>query len=101
MANNPLVTTPEQRIADARKVETFLQDDVIRAAIETLEQKYIEDMIGAETSEARAKAQGKIHATRALAEELARIVAAGAHEMLIQEWKEKNHEFVTKHGLVS
>lgn len=84
--------TTEQKIADAQRVEQFLRDDVIRRAIESLEQKYIEQMIGAENSEQRAKAQGKIHAIRGFAGELTAVVGEGAHEEAMQQLREKFHD---------
>lgn len=72
----------EQTIADAMRVQNFLKDDAVRGAIERLEKRYIEQMIAAETGEARAKAQGKIHAVRGFADELAAIISSGEQEVL-------------------
>ncbi len=81
--------TPDQKIADARRIEEFLRDDAIRYAIESLESKYIEEMIAAESGEKRAHAQGKVQAVRGLAGALAALVGEGAHEIAMQQLHEK------------
>lgn len=106
MATNPLappLTDPprDEIVRAAQRVEEFLRDDVIRSVLIRVEQKYIEEMIRAETSELRAKAQGKIHATRAFAQEMAAAVESGVHELTMQAIEQKRHEFLKGEGLVS
>ena len=81
--------TPDQKIADAQRIENFLRDDAVRYAIELLESKYIEEMIAADNGEKRAHAQGKIQAVRGLAGALAALVGEGAHEIAMRELQEK------------
>lgn len=86
MAND---RTPDQKIADAQRIEEFWRDDAIRHAIESLEAKYIEEMIAAESGEKRAHAQGKVHAVRGFTKELDIMIGEGAHEIAMRELQEK------------
>ncbi len=92
--------TPDQKIADARRVEEFLRDEVIYRAIQSLEEKYIEEMITAKQSDERARAQGKIHAVRGFASELRAIMLDADHELALVQLQEKFEE-QRKKGLLA
>ncbi len=92
--------TPDQKIADARRVEEFLRDEVIYRAIQSLEEKYIEEMIAAKQSDERARAQGKIHAVRGFAGELRAIILDADHELALVQLQEKFEE-QRKKGLLA
>jgi hypothetical protein len=92
MIEQPAEKSPDRKISDAMRIEEFLNDEVIREAISNVEKRFTEQMIQAETSEQRAKAQGKILAIRAFAQELVAIRDTGEMEAALATVKAKKAE---------
>lgn len=72
----------EETIRVAAKIDAFFKDETIRTAMERTEQRFIDEMIAADTAEKRAAAQGKIRAIRGFTEEMRVMLDAGEMEIL-------------------
>jgi hypothetical protein len=51
--------TPEQRIRDAQRIEQFLKDEVISAALTRMERRFYEEFVASTTSEERVRSWAK------------------------------------------
>lgn len=62
--------SPEQMLADARRIDEFLKDEAIDAAFRRMERSYYEEFIAASSSEARVQAWAKANVLKDFEREL-------------------------------
>jgi len=72
----------EAIIADARRIDQFLDDPAIKEALSRMERRYYEEFLAADSSEKRAATQGKARVLKDLERELKSIIGAGEQAML-------------------
>lgn len=71
-----------ETINAAMRIDAFFKDEIIKAALDRTEKRFIEEMIAGDTAEKRAAAQGKVKAIRGFVGELRIILDAGEYEIL-------------------
>lgn len=90
------MTTPEQAIQDAMRVQTFLKDDVIAGVLSRLERAFYEEFVAADSSEKRVTAWAKATVLRKFEMELQIVMDAGEKEVLRIANETKKRHGVTK-----
>lgn len=91
----------EKKIAVSHKIRSFMADEDIQTVFSELETRYINDLIAGDNSEARSKAHARVHAFRAVMQELKAAMDSGDADEALQELKTQRAEFQKKHGLLS
>lgn len=79
-----------QIIEHAKRIEQFLNDDVVQTAMEVIGKKAYEEFLNATTEDARRMAQAKGIVAREFQDALHGVVQAGEHEAILAERKARD-----------
>lgn len=93
--------SPERKIAVSHRIRSFMQDEDVKTVFDELEQRYINELIAGDNSEARSKAHARVHAFRAIANELAAVMQSGDFDEALQDVKARRAELEAKRSLLS
>ena len=93
--------SPDRKISVSHRIRSFMADEDVTTVFDELEQRYINELIAGDNSEARSKAHARVHAFRAIMQELKAAMDSGDADEALNIVKEKRAELQKKHGLLS